>query len=255
MTDLMSPAGRGALRAAIAARALFGFDFDGTLAPIMLQPDAVQMDRRTATAFAALTTRADVAVITGRGVADVRHRLPGAPRWVIGNHGAEGMPDADPAALARAAAVCAAWRMQLGDGAAAAAATTVPGIVVEDKTYSLSLHYRQTNDHAAARTLLADRIGTLRPPPHVVDGKCVFNLLPAGANDKFRALRTLAGHAPAFFIGDDVTDETVFVQAPSKWVTVKVGLEPTAARFTLRDQAAVADCLELLLALTEESIR
>ena len=250
MTDLLSPEGRGALRAAIAARALFGFDFDGTLAPIMMQPDAVQMDARTAAAFAALTTRLDVAVITGRGVADVSHRLAGAPHWVIGNHGAEGMPDADPAALARAAAACAGWRMQLEDGAAA-----LPGIVIEDKTYTLCLHYRQTGEHDAARAQLAARIRTLQPAPHVVDGKCVFNLLPAGANDKFRALRTLAGDAPAFFIGDDVTDEAVFTQAPPNWVTVKVGLEPSAARFTLRDQAAVADCLELLLALADESIR
>lgn len=248
MTDLMSPEGRDALRAAIAARALFAFDFDGTLAPIQMRPDAVQMDARTAAAFAALTTRLDVAVITGRGVADVRHRLPGAPRWVIGNHGAEGMPDADPAALARAASVCAAWRMQLEDGTAA-----LPGIVVEDKTYTLCVHYRQTGDHAAAHALLAERIRTLHPAPHVVDGKCVFNLLPEGANDKFGALGTLAGGADtAFFIGDDVTDESVFVQAPAGWVTVKVGREPTAARFTLREQTAVPDFLELLLALAHE---
>lgn len=245
MTDLMSPEGHAALRAAIAARALFAFDFDGTLAPILMQPDAVKMDARTAAAFAPLTARLEVAIITGRGVADVRHRLPGTPRWVIGNHGAEGMPDTDPTALARAASVCAAWRMQLEDGTAA-----LPGIVVEDKTYTLCLHYRQTDDHDAARALLAERIHTLHPAPHVVDGKCVFNLLPDGANDKFSALHTLAGGADiAFFIGDDVTDESVFVQAPAGWVTVKVGLEPTAARFTLRDQAAVPDFLELLLTL------
>lgn len=247
MIDLLSAAGDAAVRAALDARALFGFDFDGTLAPIQARPETVAMDARTRAAFAALTGRVDVAVITGRSIADVRPRLSGAPRWVVGNHGAEGMPGQDAHALAAAAATCAGWRAQLALALAGAPA----GVFVEDKAYTLSLHYRQAADHEVARALLAACIGGLRPAPQVIGGKCVFNLMPAGAHDKFAALQALAasaGRDAVFFIGDDVTDEAVFERAPADWVTVKVGMEATAARFRLPSQVAVTDWLERLVA-------
>jgi len=248
MSDLFSAAGRAALARLCAAPAIFGFDFDGTLAPIRPTPGEVRMDARTAAAFAALTRRVPVAVVTGRGVDDVRPRLHGTPRWVVGNHGAEGLPGADPARQREQALVCAAWRGQLEKSEALRG----PGIVLEDKRYSLSLHYRQAPDWPAAQARLLAQLGVLQPAPEAVTGKCVLNLVPSGAADKFRALRALAdGHAPgtaAFFIGDDDNDETVFRQAPPDWVTVKVGSEgPTAARFRLHGQEAVAACLRLLL--------
>jgi len=254
MSDLFSAEGRAALARLCAGPAIFGFDFDGTLAPICPTPGEVQMDARTAVAFAALTRRAPVAVVTGRGVADVRIRLLGAPRWVVGNHGNEGMPGGDAARQAQQATVCAGWCAQLQEMGALSGA----GIVLEDKRYTLSLHYRQAPDWQAAQAQLAARLGALQPAPEVVSGKCVFNLMPAGASDKFRALRELAQiDMPAstvFFVGDDDNDEIVFRNAPPDWVTVKVGNEgSTAARFRLRGQEALADCLDLLLALCPEA--
>ena len=245
--DLFAPKGCAALARLLAGPAVFGFDFDGTLAPIRPTPGEVAMDGRTAAAFAALSARLPAAVITGRSLADVRPRLAGTPRWVVGNHGAEGMPDADPAILAAQAATCAAWRAQLEALGPAGA-----GIDLEDKRYTLSVHYRQAPDREVARRLIATRLPLLVPAPQVVGGKCVFNLLPAGSTDKFGALRCLAHHAGAanaLFVGDDDNDEIVFRRAPPSWVTVKVGDGPTAARFRLRGQDAMADCLELLLKL------
>lgn len=254
MIDVFSPAGRAALTRLVDAGALLGFDFDGTLAPIRTRPDDVRMDARAAAAFTALAARLPVAVITGRGVDDVRPLLPGTPRWVIGNHGAEGMPDSDPARLASQAATCAAWRAQLqGSGALG------NGIILEDKRYTLSVHYRQAPDHDAARARIAPGLAQLLPAPHIVSGKCVLNLLPAGSADKFSALQRLAqdaGHGLALFVGDDENDEMVFRQAPPEWVTVKVGSDAaSAARYVLPDQAAVADLLTLLLELSAESGR
>lgn len=243
MSELFSPEGRAALKRLRAGPALLGFDFDGTLAPIRPTPGEVAMDARTAAAFAELTRRFQVAVITGRGVADVAPRLPGTPRWVVGNHGAEGLPGADPAVLAAQAAVCAGWRAQLE----AAGALSAAGILFEDKRYTLSLHYRLAPERDAARARLLAQVALLAPAPHVMPGKCVLNLLPQGAHDKFSALQALAGEQPVFFIGDDANDEIVFRQAPPHWVTVKVGGGETAARFHLPGQEAVADCLALLL--------
>ncbi len=257
MIELLSDQGRNALRRLLDGPAVFGFDFDGTLAPIRARPDEVFMAPAMAEAFAELTARLPVAVITGRGVADVEPRLAGTPRWVVGNHGAEGLPGADPARLAAQAAACADWRRQLED---MGLGSTEPqpqsgegeGIFLEDKTYTLCLHYRLAPDHAAAQRLLAERVQTLAPAPRIVSGKCVLNLLPEGSADKFAALARLAGGfgGNAFFIGDDDTDEAVFAQAPASWITVRVGSgRPSAARFRIPDQEAVLDCLGLLLAL------
>jgi trehalose 6-phosphate phosphatase len=254
MSDLLSEDGRAALARLRAgphkAPPIFGFDFDGTLAPIRPTPGEVALDAPTAAAFAALTRRVPVAVISGRGVADVRSRLSGTPRWVIGNHGAEGMPGTDPARQAAQAAVCAAWRGQL----ARMEVLSDPGIVLEDKRYTLSLHYRQAPVREAARAHLAAAVGALHPAPEVVTGKCVLNLMPAGATDKFGALQALARGQGAgdavFFIGDDDNDEVVFRQAPPGWVTVKVGMDgSSAARFRLHEQDAMPDLLDMLLDL------
>jgi trehalose 6-phosphate phosphatase len=254
VSDLLSKDGRAALarlrECPHDSAAIFGFDFDGTLAPIRPTPGEVAMGARSAAAFAALTRRVPVAVITGRGVADVRSRLSGTPRWVVGNHGAEGMPGADPARQAAQAAVCAAWRGQL----ARMDVLSAPGIVLEDKRLTLSLHYRQAPVHEAARARLAAALGALHPAPEVVTGKCVLNLMPAGSTDKFGALRTLARSHGAgdavFFIGDDDNDEVVFRQAPPGWVTVKVGIDgSSAARFRLHGQDAMPDLLDMLLDL------
>jgi trehalose 6-phosphate phosphatase len=245
VTDLFSNEGRAALARLMDVPAVFGFDFDGTLAPIQARPEGVAMAPALAERFAALTRRVPVAVITGRSVADVAPRVPGAPRWIVGNHGGEGLPGADPSRLATQARVCAAWRAQL------ARLGEVDGVFVEDKTYTLCLHYRLAPDREAARRRLDAAARALDPAPHIVTGKCVLNLLPEGSADKFLALAALAdlaGQGQAFFIGDDDTDETVFARAPASWVTVRVGKADTAARFTVPDQAAVGGVVDLLLA-------
>lgn len=258
MSPLLSDQGRQALAELLAADAVFGFDFDGTLAPICALPDQVRMAPPIAAAFAALTARLPVALITGRSIADVSARLEGSPgcnpRWVVGNHGVEGMPGVDAAMLAGHRATSRSWQAQLASGGPLG-----EGMFVEDKTYTLCLHYRLAPDQDAARAQLEARIARLDPQPHIVTGKCVLNLLPQGSADKFIALERLAadyGGGRAFFIGDDDTDESVFRRAPSDWVTVRVGSDkPSAARFVVPDQAAVRDVLELLLALLDASQR
>ncbi len=259
---LFSPEGEAALQALAQVRALYAFDFDGTLAPIVTRPEDAQAPASTQLMLSTLAARVPVAVVTGRCVADIRRLLEFTPLHLVGNHGAEGLPSPLGRSLASSvtasggnadhSAIVRGW---LEQWPAAIGTDDLPGIAIEDKTYSLSIHYRRTDDPDVARGMIATAIDRLVPPPHRIGGKSVFNLMPEGAPDKGVALVTLVRFEAcdaAFYIGDDDTDERAFATAPAHWVTVKVGSpERTAARFFVNDQADVDACLTLLVRCTE----
>ena len=84
----------------------------------------------------------------------------------------------------------------------------------------------------------------------------LLNVLPEGALSKREGLIALmaqCGCTHAVFVGDDVTDEDVFVGAPPAWLTVRVGADrDSAARWFVPAQI---DVLRLLQALHEQRER
>ena len=102
----------------------------------------------------------------------------------------------------------------------AAIAKLSPGILLEDKGYSLALHYRLA-PHAEkaiyeAVSLIRNELPDARI--EVLPGKCVCEIKQLGF-DKAMGVRELMRHEPfrgrhPIFIGDDVTDESVFVIMP-----------------------------------------
>jgi trehalose 6-phosphate phosphatase len=102
----------------------------------------------------------------------------------------------------------------------AAIAKLSPGILLEDKGYSLALHYRLAPQ---AERAIYEAVSLIRAelpdaPIEVLPGKCVCEIKHAGFT-KASGVRELMAHAPfkgrrPLFIGDDVTDETVFAIMP-----------------------------------------
>jgi trehalose 6-phosphate phosphatase len=247
MEHLFSAAGNAALAQVLARRPLLAFDFDGTLAPIVARPDDARVPAALADMLARLTKLGPVAIVTGRRIADVTPRLGFAPTYVVGNHGAEGLPGAPTSAHAPPLAEA---RERLADHAQALHAA---GVMVEDKGASLALHYRLAPDHAQARAAIDAAIDGLGAGVHVFGGKLVVNLVDATAPDKGVAVRRLAedaGAGAAFFIGDDVNDESVFAIAPESWLTVRIGRDDPSsqARYGLDSHAEVAPLLQRLIA-------
>jgi len=200
--------GVAVLDAALAERPLLAFDVDGTLAPIAERPTDARLPEEVETCLAHLAERAVVAVVTGRAVADARRMLGFEPRHLIGNHGAEGLPGGETHS-ARFIGAVRSWSEALRADPALAAA----GVLIEDKRYSLSLHYRSARDQAAASRAIHRCIEALHPKPRIIPGKLVVNLLPADAPDKGVALRSLMTSCElsrALYVGDDDTDEAVF---------------------------------------------
>jgi trehalose 6-phosphate phosphatase len=218
----LAPQGRQRLTRFLARRPLLTFDIDGTLAPIVARPDAARIPEPLQRALARLCAAAPVAVLTGRARDDARRMLAFAPAYVLGNHGVEGLPGWE-ARIQRFADICAAWRAAL-DGALPSLAQA--GVRLEDKRYSLSLHYRRAPDAAYARRIIAAHLARLSPPASVVMGKRVVNVLPPGAPTKGDALRALLDHVPygcAVYAGDDETDEHVFDLPEDLLLGVRVG--------------------------------
>lgn len=242
MRYIFSPQGEAAMARFIRKDTLLAFDFDGTLAPIVPLPDAARTPTAICLAMRRLCEIASVAVITGRSIADIRERLDFAPTYIVGNHGAEGLPGStggdEPCPDAEA------WIRQID----ASRHSLPPGIVLEDKGHSLSLHYRTASNRAMAKQAIDALVQTLSPQPRVIGGKCVVNLLPANAADKFDALLALQRHegaSNALFIGDDETDENVFRRALPDWLTIRVGHDtPSAAAYCLNSQNEMASLIQ-----------
>jgi trehalose 6-phosphate phosphatase len=248
MRHLFSDAGQAALAAVMAREPLLAFDFDGTLAPIVARPDDARVPQGVSQGLAALARRLPVAVITGRSVADVRARLGFEPRYIVGNHGAEEADDAPPPEACHALDTL-RRRIDVNWDVLRA-----HGVDVEDKRFSLALHYRLAPDAGEALLCIEELLQGMDPGLRRFGGKCVVNVVPAGLPDKGVALATLvrrAGAAAALFVGDDVNDEAVFIRAEPDWLTVKIGREDPLSRamFFLDSDTELAVVLEKMQAL------
>lgn len=187
-------------------------------------------------------------VISGRSQADVRSRLGNVPlERVIGNHGMEPWQ-----ASGRLASQVRRWRLALEKRLG-----TLPGVRVEDKTYSIAIHYRQSREKTKARSAIARAVSTLGGT-RTIGGKQVVNVLPRAAHDKGRALlkeRERLGCDTAIYVGDDDTDEDVFdLDDPARILTIRVGAKPaSAASYSIPRQSDIDELLRILVGLRETS--
>lgn len=239
---LLDPANRSLIGQCAWSMVLVAFDFDGTLAPIVEDPGQVEMLPRTRTLLAEVARRYPCAVISGRERADLAARLQGIPLVaLVGNHGADLVP------LARSQLqLLRFWHGQLTRQLA-----SFRGVQVEDKGASLAVHYRRSREKKQVRAALQEITAGLAGL-RLIWGKQVLNLLPAGAPHKGAALETLRsrhGCDTALYVGDDDTDEDVFMlDQPGRLLTVRVEeREDSAAQYFLRDQAEIDLLLEALL--------
>jgi trehalose 6-phosphate phosphatase len=222
-------------------RVLLAFDFDGTLAPIVRDPQAATLRARTAKLLADLAKRYPCVVISGRSRSEVMAKVAAIPlRAVCGNHGMEPSPNLRT------------WRRQTARWYAhlAAALPPIAGLVIENKGVSLAIHYRQARAHAAVRRLVLAVAGDLRGI-RIVEGKRVVNVLPAGAPDKGTALIALRKRLrcqSAIYVGDDDNDEDVFALAKQEpLLGIRVGRSRRSqAKYFVPTQSAVDRLLGVL---------
>jgi trehalose 6-phosphate phosphatase len=246
MPHVLEPAGEAALAAVLRRRPLLGFDFDGTLAPIVPTPDQARISQSVAGKLRLLAARLPVAIVTGRSAADVARRLDFQPWCVVGNHGA----DAAGAHAPEAARALDPLRRLL---AAHAHELQRAGVTVENKDLSIALHYRLSRQPEQAVRVIRDLLRGTEGDCRVFAGKMVENVVPAGVPDKGSAMHQLvrqSGASCAFYVGDDVNDEPVFAAAPDDWLTVRIGRQEhdSQADWYLDSMAEVGLLLDRLIA-------
>lgn len=228
-------------------RVLLAFDFDGTLAPLVAKASDAAMRPRTAKLFNAVAHRYPCVIVTGRRSLDIRRRLANAPvAAVVGNHGADSA--VDRAEVRRT--VAAARR------AIAPIVTREPGSWIENKTYSLSVHFRPGDTTEAHLAELRHAVGTI-PNTGLVPGKNVLNVVAADAPDKGGAVLQLMRSLRCdrvLFVGDDETDERVFRRMPaSQLIGIRIGRAPhSRAGYVLDRQSDIDKLLSKLLSLRDD---
>jgi trehalose 6-phosphate phosphatase len=239
-------------------------DVDGTISPIVVNPDDAHVSEAVRIALRRLRSRIDsVGVVSGRSAVDARRMVRVAGINYIGNHGMERIAgrrtvvDSSIEPFIPIVQNCADRLRALEDH---------QGIDVENKRLSISVHYRNASDPSAARQSIYERIGACSEcgPLEVEGGRKVLNLRPPVAVDKGTAIlgiveqRALQG---AVYLGDDVTDVNAFraLQELRKHGvhTAAIAVRSSESPGALLDNAdavidGVAGAVELLVRLSSE---
>ena len=237
-------------------------DYDGTLTPIVARPELAVLDDAMRATVRRLARCCPVAVVSGRGLEDVRALVGLDDIYYAGSHGFDiagprGLQHAHPAGVA------ALPRLDAAERRLREVLRPVDGALVERKRFSVAVHFRLVADDQVARVEEAVD-AELRHAPGLRKGhgKKVFELRPDFDWDKGSAVRWLLealglsrDSVTPIYIGDDVTDEDAFRELASHdggiGIVVMDVPRPTAAKFCLPDTDSVRAFLTMLAELLE----
>jgi len=236
-------------------------DYDGTLTPIVERPELAVLSEDMRGTLAALAGRCPVMVISGRERGDVE-RLVGLKGLVYaGCHGFDiagptgaGLPNLDVAGYAPIVAQAA---RDLDRELA-----SIPGIIVENKTYAVAVHFRLVGPADVGRVEhIVDGVVARHPLLRKTGGKKVIELRPGMNWDKGKAVLWLldalgldGADVVPVYIGDDITDQDAFDALHGKGISILVAEDPqtTSADYRLSDTAEVREFLKELSAFLGE---
>ena len=232
-------------------------DFDGTLSEIAARPEAATLRPGNADLLEVLDRKPGytVGVISGRSLENVRQRVGVTGLVYGGNHGLEiygphlqYLHPRAAAAITHSAGLAALLDSSLAE---------IPGAHVENKTLTLTVHYRRTpaEYHARVRSIVDDAASPAIAAGQVrlATAKAAIEVRPSIDWNKGRALELirsrLAPDAFPIYIGDDATDEDAFAAAQAAGgfgIFVGPAGSPTRAGYWLSSPAAVSDALASL---------
>ncbi|MDO5645408.1 MAG: bifunctional alpha,alpha-trehalose-phosphate synthase (UDP-forming)/trehalose-phosphatase [Dermabacter sp.] len=239
-------------------RILIASDFDGVLAPIVARREDARALPESLQAIRAIAHGEGVsaALVSGRALEDL-DALTQMPSSIvlIGSHGAEvgALPPDMDASVLDAGSMSMNEERHLQLAAITEELTRIsrkfPGTEVETKPTAAVLHTRNARGRggvnateAALEYARSIRHAKVTPGKEVVE----FSVIPATKGEAIEALARACAADAWLYLGDDVTDESVFARAGEHDLTLKVGEGETAAAFRLNSPEDVRDFLAAL---------
>lgn len=221
-------------------------DFDGTLSPVVPTPDAARMTPRNRELLAALQDRlALVAVVSGRGVGDLREKVGLDGATYVGNHGLERWVDGRVEIAPEAAAARPALEAVMREVTPLLQA----GMIVEDKDATVSIHYRLAAAPQQLQATLGPVIAGIAQQHGIrfFEGRMIFELRPPVEIDKGTAFAALVRDFAldgAVFIGDDTTDADALrvareLRANGTCYALAVGVEAPETPASVREASDI----------------
>ncbi|HEX4593107.1 MAG TPA: trehalose-phosphatase [Bryobacteraceae bacterium] len=233
-----------------APHVLLSLDFDGTLAPIDVNPGAALMPAESRRALKALeaSERCTVAIISGRALPDLRERVRMEEIIYAGNHGLEitgpGLHFIEPSAAQRVEALEELARhLQVR-------LRHIPGVEVESKVLTASIHFRRASPNKLdeVHKLVLEAVAPIVSLFQVTQGLQIFEIRPRVNWHKGMAVRWIKqalgrGDALSIYLGDDVSDEDAFATLRDD-ITISVGrVSGTCAQYHIDLQESVQEFL------------
>ncbi len=235
-----------------AYRRVIFLDYDGTLVPLTKYPEQAVLDRQTLKIIKALTTneKNEVVVISGRGRGFLEKQFRGVRVSLVAEHGffikkagkkwnAVYEPDGQWKEAVRPILLEYVNRCY--------------GTFIEEKTGSIAWHYRNADSDFALLRLneLKDDLANIiryKTDFEILEGNKILEI-KSGKYDKGQAAESLLEKEKFDFImavGDDITDEDLFRILPETAYTIRVGMNPSHARYNVKE---MTDLLKLLKTL------
>ena len=225
-------------------------DYDGTLTPIVSQPEEALLSDSMRQALRELASQVPLAILSGRDLDDVRERVGIANIVYAGSHGFD---IAGPDGLRRQMASDFLPKLDTAEKKLQEALNGISGARVERKRLSIATHYRnvQANDIPKVKQAVGE-VAWRHRELRKVTGKKVHELQPDIDWHKGRALMWLlktlgleGGNVFPIYIGDDRTDEDAFWALKSRGIGILVSEQsrPTAAKYSLSNPDEVEEFL------------
>ncbi len=243
-------------RVAAASSLVFFRDFDGTLAPIVLEPELARMAPRTRTVLEQLSRQEGilVCVVSGRSLADVKSRVGLSGLVYSGSHGLE--IEGESFRFVHPEAGCGRAAIEELNRRVDALPLLIPGVELEPKGLGTTIHFRRAGPTARDQieTIVRSLVPVEHPDLMVTGGLMNYEIRPRLDWNKGSAVRWIHERikdraALPFVIGDDRTDEDAFPSLADA-ITIHVGSgDSTSARYFLPDQSDLTTLLGWLLEL------
>lgn len=222
-------------------------DIDGTLAPFQINPEQSFIPKTTLEIIKKIIElNIPVIAVTGRGIDTAGKLLHTIEVPIAGLHGLDIYFGSDNYIRPDLSSIN--FKKLKQD--IIKSCEKHPELLIEDKGYSIALHYRKNPNLENNAFNIMQKIKSFYPQLKINKGKFVVELIPDQA-DKGKAIQTILNHLNLtsvlpIFIGDDLTDESGFICINQQsGLTIKVGSGETHAKYRLKDIDAVANFLFL----------